>query len=140
MLLTILSLLAIFSSIIHTTSAQSTSGCISNIILCGNYVATTAIPPQSCCVPLKIAITTQIDCLCGLYNTPGLLQSFNINVTQALDVPKRCGMVTESKTILAACSKGLELDIHMISFRINYGKLEVLFINVFFFLFSSVIF
>ncbi|CAM8903872.1 unnamed protein product [Rhodiola kirilowii] len=86
------------------SNAQSNTppACVANLIPCANFIGTTSKPPQSCCAPLKTAITTQLDCICGLYNTPGLLQSFKINITQALDLPKRCGIDGAS---LSACTK-----------------------------------
>uniref|UniRef100_A0A7N0UNT7 Bifunctional inhibitor/plant lipid transfer protein/seed storage helical domain-containing protein n=1 Tax=Kalanchoe fedtschenkoi TaxID=63787 RepID=A0A7N0UNT7_KALFE len=96
-------ILFISSAAVFTAEGQSgTPACVSNLVPCASFMGSTTKPPQTCCGPLKTAITTQIDCLCGLYNTPGLLQSFNINITQALDLPRRCDIDGAS---LAACSK-----------------------------------
>ncbi|KAL9682963.1 hypothetical protein QQ045_014775 [Rhodiola kirilowii] len=95
--------LLLSAAAILTVKAQSgNQACISNLAPCASFMSTTTKPPQTCCGPLKTAITTQIDCLCGLYNTPGLLQSFKINLTQALAIPGRCGIDGAS---LSECSK-----------------------------------
>jgi len=72
-------------------SSVNTS-CISGIILCGNYLATTGTPPTSCCDPLKNVINTEMDCLCNLLNDTTLLHQFQINITQVEQLPLRCGL------------------------------------------------
>ncbi|PSS11500.1 Lipid transfer-like protein [Actinidia chinensis var. chinensis] len=68
---------------------SSTPSCGQKLIPCANYINATN-PPSSCCEPLREAVTKEITCLCNLYNTPGLLASFGINITQALLLPGRC--------------------------------------------------
>lgn len=74
-----------------TVDAQVPS-CAQNLIGCANYLNATTKPPSSCCDPLEQAVTKQLTCLCNLYNDPGLLASFGINVTQALGLPGLCGI------------------------------------------------
>ncbi|KAI3410209.1 AAI domain-containing protein [Psidium guajava] len=76
----------------HLASADSTMDCINKLVPCYQYLNSTAAPPASCCNPLKAEAATAIDCLCNLYNTPGLLDRYNINVTQALGVAQGCGV------------------------------------------------
>ncbi|XP_048141185.1 non-specific lipid transfer protein GPI-anchored 7-like isoform X2 [Rhodamnia argentea] len=73
-------------------SANSTTDCINKLVPCFQYLNSTAAPPASCCNPLKAQVATAIGCLCNLYNTPGLLDRYNINVTQVLGVAHGCGV------------------------------------------------
>ena len=66
--------------------------CVANLVSCVEYLNTTTPPPVTCCIPLKEAVTDQLPCLCGIYNDPSLLISFGINVTQAIQLPVRCGI------------------------------------------------
>ncbi|CAI0541281.1 unnamed protein product [Linum tenue] len=68
--------------------------CASKLIPC--------TPPASCCDPIKEAVRTELPCLCNLYNTPGLLASFGINVTQAVALTTRCGISADT----SSCSRG----------------------------------
>ncbi|KDP25614.1 hypothetical protein JCGZ_20770 [Jatropha curcas] len=84
------------------TQAQNIPSCAQKLIPCAEYISnTTVTPPSTCCNPIKEAVNTERACLCNLYNTPGLLSGFGINVTQALGLTKRCGVSTD----LSACSK-----------------------------------
>ncbi|OAY56652.1 non-specific lipid transfer protein GPI-anchored 7 isoform X2 [Manihot esculenta] len=84
-----------------TTQAQNIANCAQKLIPCGEYLNTTTTPPESCCGSIKDAVKNDLTCLCNLYNTPGLLQSFNVNVTQAIALTKRCGVNAD----LTACGK-----------------------------------
>ncbi|KAH7862134.1 hypothetical protein Vadar_000477 [Vaccinium darrowii] len=66
--------------------------CASSLVPCATYINGTGTPPASCCTPLKQALTTQFQCLCNLYANPGVLQSFGINITQAIGLPARCNI------------------------------------------------
>ncbi|MED6133969.1 hypothetical protein PIB30_117016 [Stylosanthes scabra] len=83
------------SSLSEAQSSSSGSGsdtsCASNLVPCANYLNSTK-PPSSCCTPLKETVEKQLTCLCNLFYTPGLLESFHINVTQALELSRRCGI------------------------------------------------
>ena len=74
--------------------AQNTASCASELTACADYLNSTS-PPANCCTPLKNAVENDKDCLCNLYNNPSLLQSLNINVTDALQLPKNCGITEE---------------------------------------------
>ena len=68
-----------------TAEAQTTvPSCAQKLIPCLDYINGTTTPPSSCCTPVKEAVTNELTCLCNLYSTPGLLASFNINVTQSI--------------------------------------------------------
>ncbi|KAK9668269.1 hypothetical protein RND81_13G046400 [Saponaria officinalis] len=74
------------SGTVGTCAAQLT-GCIS-------YLNATTTPPESCCGPLKDAVTNQKACLCGLYDNPALMKG--INITQALNLPVICKIHSDS--------------------------------------------
>ncbi|WOG88433.1 hypothetical protein DCAR_0207668 [Daucus carota subsp. sativus] len=71
---------------------QGIPPCVTNLVGCVDYLNTTTTPPATCCVPLKEAITDQLPCLCNVYNDPAFLKSLGINVTQAIELPARCGI------------------------------------------------
>ncbi|KAK9103235.1 hypothetical protein Sjap_020489 [Stephania japonica] len=66
--------------------------CASKLGSCAMYLNTTTKPPESCCQPIREALRTQKVCLCNLYNNPSLFQALQINLTQALSLPPRCGI------------------------------------------------
>ncbi|XP_059276029.1 non-specific lipid transfer protein GPI-anchored 7-like [Lycium ferocissimum] len=90
-----------------TTTAQQPE-CASKLVPCAPYLnSTKPKPPASCCDPLREAVTTDLACLCKLYENPTLLPSLGINVTLAIGLPKYCnipGDVTACKA--AAPSSG----------------------------------
>lgn len=66
--------------------------CLVNLLGCADSLNTTTTPPDTCCLPLKQAITDQLPCLCNLYNDPAFLKSIGINITQVIELPARCGI------------------------------------------------
>ncbi|XP_073053975.1 non-specific lipid transfer protein GPI-anchored 7-like [Primulina eburnea] len=82
-------LLAVATS--RVAEGQSTD-CVSNLLPCGRYLNTTTTPGADCCAAIKLVVTTQLDCLCKLYNQPGGLGAFGIDPQQALALPKRCNL------------------------------------------------
>ncbi|XAR54984.1 hypothetical protein NMG60_11030342 [Bertholletia excelsa] len=76
------------------TPPPPTPSCAAKLVPCVDYINSTN-PPASCCDPLREAVNTEMDCLCSLFNTPGLLAQFRINVTDALLLPSRC-KITDS--------------------------------------------
>nr|AFK33893.1 unknown [Lotus japonicus] len=90
---------AIFFS---TAQAQSSiPSCAQNLIPCADHLTSTN-PPASCCDPIKKTVETQLTCLCNLFYSPGLLQSFNISTDQALQLSRRCGVTSD----LSSCKSG----------------------------------
>ncbi|XP_059642949.1 non-specific lipid transfer protein GPI-anchored 7-like [Cornus florida] len=84
----------------RVAEGQSTPSCAQKLVPCANYINSTN-PPASCCDPLREAVTQDRECLCNLYNTPGLLASLGINVTQALLLPGHCNVPGNT----SACTK-----------------------------------
>ncbi|KAL3743213.1 hypothetical protein ACJRO7_018506 [Eucalyptus globulus] len=74
------------------SAADSTMSCINRLVPCYQYLNSTAKPPASCCNPLKADVAATIHCLCNMYGTPGMLQKYNVNVTQVLRIGQGCGI------------------------------------------------
>ncbi|KAI3918301.1 hypothetical protein MKX01_041621 [Papaver californicum] len=85
---------------VEEISAQNVPGCAAALVPCAGYLNSTK-PPESCCKPLKETIKTQRKCLCDLYEDQSLLPVMGINVTQALLLPKYCGVSDDT----SLCSK-----------------------------------
>lgn len=75
------------------------SNCINAIIPCANYLNATK-PPSLCCDPLVKVYNTDKACLCSLLNQTDLIKQFNVNITQALQLPIHCGLDAST----SACS------------------------------------
>ncbi|CAN6461982.1 unnamed protein product [Victoria cruziana] len=73
----------------NLANAQDTS-CLSKLASCLQYLNSTGTPSSSCCEPLKTVIHSEPVCLCSLLNSPIAGQA-GINVTQAAQLPRRCG-------------------------------------------------
>ncbi|KAI3929086.1 hypothetical protein MKW92_028499 [Papaver armeniacum] len=82
--------------------AQDIPSCAAALVPCAEYLNSTK-PPETCCKPFRDTIKTQRKCLCDLFEDPTLLPAMGINVTQALLLPKHCGVSSESDTSI--CSK-----------------------------------
>ncbi|MCL7035684.1 hypothetical protein MKW94_024983 [Papaver nudicaule] len=85
---------------VEEISAQNIPTCASALVPCADYLNSTK-PPESCCKPLRDTVKTQRKCLCDLYEDPSLLPALGINVTQALGLPKYCGVTSDT----SLCSK-----------------------------------
>ncbi|CAN6200721.1 unnamed protein product [Urochloa humidicola] len=85
---------AVMGVLASPTAAQTsnTPDCAAKLAPCAPYINTTGTPPDTCCGPIKEAVQNELQCLCGLYASPEIFKAFNINVTQALGVSKRCGL------------------------------------------------
>ncbi|PAN22692.1 hypothetical protein PAHAL_4G037700 [Panicum hallii] len=83
-----------------------TPDCAAKLSSCAPYINTTGTPPDTCCGPIKDAVENDLKCLCGLYATPEIFKAFNINVTQALGVSKRCGLSDTTEACKSSPSGG----------------------------------
>lgn len=82
---------------------QDSSGsndCITALVPCANYLNVTK-PPSSCCSPLVTEYKTNKACLCKLLNNTELITQFHINITQAFELPIKCGLNASA----SGCSK-----------------------------------
>ncbi|PWA98558.1 bifunctional inhibitor/lipid-transfer protein/seed storage 2S albumin superfamily protein [Artemisia annua] len=101
--LTALVTLLLVAMTASTARAQAQT-CASKLVPCANYLNATTKPPNSCCDPIKEAVATDLQCLCNLYENPSFLSSLGINVTQALNLPKLCGISSDD----SACKTGAQ--------------------------------
>lgn len=74
---------------------DNNTSCAQNLVPCANYINSKSTPAANCCSSIKDAVANQLPCLCNLYTAPGLLQSFNITVQQALNLSRACGVTTD---------------------------------------------
>ncbi|KAJ4951663.1 hypothetical protein NE237_028495 [Protea cynaroides] len=79
--------------------------CTSALMPCSDYLGSEN-PPASCCEPIKKAVATQLTCLCELLHNEGLFESLNINRTQALELPKKCGITDAASNCDATSLQG----------------------------------
>ncbi|URE28452.1 lipid transfer-like protein [Musa troglodytarum] len=83
------------------SAAQSTPECASKLVGCAKYLNSTT-PPDTCCGPLKQEAKDDLPCLCALFNNTAVLKAFNVNITQALQMAKSCGVNADQR----ACATG----------------------------------
>ncbi|WOH12153.1 hypothetical protein DCAR_0831652 [Daucus carota subsp. sativus] len=76
-----------------TAIVEAQHSCASTLVACVGSIDATTKPPSACCDSFEEVVAHQLECLCNLeYNTPDLLRSLEINVTQALQPPTLCGV------------------------------------------------
>lgn len=74
-----------------TDSVSSQETCVTKLNPCLPYVNdTTSSIPNTCCNPVKEAITNESACLCSYYNTPGMLESVGIKPSRVADLIRDC--------------------------------------------------
>ncbi|KAJ8449367.1 hypothetical protein Cgig2_002499 [Carnegiea gigantea] len=105
-------LMAVLTAAAVATAAAQGGGaglpsCASKLVPCAEYLNATKAPPSSCCDPLKETVTNEKACLCSIYKNPAALQSFGINVTQVMGLPKLCG-IDVGKDPSALCKAGAQ--------------------------------
>ncbi|XP_056687659.1 non-specific lipid transfer protein GPI-anchored 9-like isoform X2 [Spinacia oleracea] len=90
-----------------STKAQevpTSMSCIQGLMPCAQFINATNTPPATCCGPLKKAFETQLDCLCSVFENPELATASNVNMTQAMELPVKCGLKVSDPTNI--CHKG----------------------------------
>ncbi|PON92938.1 Bifunctional inhibitor/plant lipid transfer protein/seed storage helical domain containing protein [Trema orientale] len=87
---TMVAILVVVMAVLSAVEAQTPS-CANNLVDCVDSLNATK-PEAKCCNSIKQAVATELSCLCTLYNTPGLLQSFGVTVAQALGLTQKCGV------------------------------------------------
>lgn len=65
--------------------------CAASLVPCQDYLNATT-PSDECCSSLRNAVRTDLPCLCDLFQDEDLFRAFRINMTQALELPRRCGI------------------------------------------------
>ncbi|MQM17500.1 hypothetical protein Taro_050472 [Colocasia esculenta] len=66
--------------------------CLQKLLTCSNFISLTTPPSEACCNPLREAVQNDLPCLCDLLNRKDLIEQFKINYTRAVDLPRRCGI------------------------------------------------
>ncbi|KAM0875873.1 hypothetical protein ACQ4PT_036526 [Festuca glaucescens] len=115
--------------------AQTTEppSCALKLVACAAYMNGTdaETPPDTCCGPLRDAVQNERTCLCALYGAPAIFRAYRINVTDALRLPKRCGISDD----VSSCPKfhedlirltGTSEEIRKVAraYRVHYMKTE----------------
>nr|GMD75023.1 lipid transfer-like protein VAS [Ipomoea batatas]GMD75024.1 lipid transfer-like protein VAS [Ipomoea batatas] len=96
---TILFVVAAIVAAAIMAEAQSPPSCAAKLAACAEYLNSTTTPPPSCCDPLKEALTKELPCICAIFNDKQLLIGLGVDISQAINLPKHCGM----STITNAC-------------------------------------
>ncbi|THU71774.1 hypothetical protein C4D60_Mb04t05030 [Musa balbisiana] len=104
--------MAVVAAAVAGSAAQSPPDCASNLVGCAGYLNSTTTPPDSCCGPLKQAAKTQLPCLCALFNNTAILRAFNVNITQAIQMSKRCGVSTDQRACATTTASGTSKPLH----------------------------
>ncbi|KAI3453605.1 hypothetical protein Pfo_010268 [Paulownia fortunei] len=94
---TIAAVLTVALLVATTRVAEGQSDCAAKLVPCAAYLNSTN-PSAECCSAIREVVSTQLDCLCRLYETPGALGG--INITQALLLPKYCNIPND----ISACN------------------------------------
>lgn len=86
---------------------MSLSSCLNQLVPCLNYLdsGTSRDPPSNCCKPLKWVIKSSPECLCNMISIKGsnAAEEAGINITQAQELPGRCGQAVNP----ISCLKGI---------------------------------
>ncbi|CAL9084076.1 unnamed protein product, partial [Musa textilis] len=104
--------MAVVAAAVAGSAAQSPPDCASNLVGCAGYLTSTTTPPDSCCGPLKQAAKSELPCLCSLFNNTAILRAFNVNITQAIQMSKRCGVSTDQRACATAVASGTSKPPH----------------------------
>lgn len=89
-------ILALGATTTEVRAQTTTATCAQKLISCADYLNGTKTPSTECCSSINDAVANDRVCLCNLYNTPGLLESFGTNITQALKLTQECGASTDT--------------------------------------------
>ncbi|KAI3784656.1 hypothetical protein L1987_43759 [Smallanthus sonchifolius] len=86
------------------------SACLNQLVPCLSYLNNQQAgrdPPDSCCDPLKSVIKSNPECLCSMISNQGTknAERAGINVTQAQELPARCGQHVNPISCLTTTSK-----------------------------------
>lgn len=98
--LMVMAVIAVAMATMSLTDAQNVQSCASKLVPCYSSLNSTSKPNSECCNSIKEAVAKELPCLCTLYNTPGLLSSFNVSVADALRISRDCNVPTD----LSSCN------------------------------------
>ncbi|KAK9698706.1 hypothetical protein RND81_08G124900 [Saponaria officinalis] len=87
-----------WTTIVKGETTPTSQTCIQALIPCQMYLSSQN-PPKICCDPLKMAVESQLSCLCAAFNNSALAASFNM--TQAIELPSKCGIKNAGPSMCA---------------------------------------
>ncbi|KAB2632565.1 lipid transfer-like protein VAS [Pyrus ussuriensis x Pyrus communis] len=90
------------ASLVGPSAGQTPPACAQDLVPCADYLKNTAQPAANCCTAIKQAVATQFPCLCNLFFTPGLLETFGGNATSGLRIATACGESMDTAKCKAA--------------------------------------
>ena len=93
--LMVMAVIAVAIASTSLTDAQNIPSCASKLVPCASFLNSTTKPNAECCNSIKEAVANELPCLCTLYNTPGLLSSFNVSVEDALRLTRNCNVPSD---------------------------------------------
>ncbi|XP_031502891.1 non-specific lipid transfer protein GPI-anchored 3-like [Nymphaea colorata] len=74
-------------------SAQGTSTCVNDLVVCQKDISNASTKPDSkCCSALNNAVSKELSCLCDLYKQDTIFQTLGLNKTRAMELPGLCGI------------------------------------------------
>ncbi|KAI9080048.1 hypothetical protein K1719_037981 [Acacia pycnantha] len=80
--------------------------CVKMLAPCEPYLkrpgTASGTPPDTCCQPLKDMIAGDVECLCNMFNSSDMLQTFNATKDDALKLPNSCGLDAD----VSKCNNG----------------------------------
>lgn len=82
--------------------------CVQALIPCQRDLGV-AKPSQMCCDTLRNSVKNDLPCLCGILNNTELLKNIKINITEALELPKNCG-ITSNENVCKSATTGKERE------------------------------
>ncbi|KAI3725958.1 hypothetical protein L1987_65754 [Smallanthus sonchifolius] len=95
----------------QVNNGGGSSACLNQLLPCLSYLNNNQQagrdPPGSCCDPLKSVIKSNPECLCSMISNQGTknAERAGINVTQAQELPGRCGQHVNPISCLTTTSK-----------------------------------
>ncbi|CAA0838859.1 Bifunctional inhibitor/lipid-transfer protein/seed storage 2S albumin superfamily protein [Striga hermonthica] len=100
---TIAAVLTVLALAAAAGPAAGQMGCASDLIPCADALNSTQ-PSSACCSAIRQVVTTQLTCLCSLYKNQAALPG--INMTQALQIPRRCNISSDVSVCNAVAPTG----------------------------------
>ncbi|KAL8269128.1 hypothetical protein R6Q59_002926 [Mikania micrantha] len=109
--------------------AQVYNACLNQLMPCLSYLNNKlqagGDPPDGCCDPLKSVIKSNPECLCSMISTQGTknTERAGINVTQAQELPARCGQRVNPISCLTTTSNNTPGASDSLKMRYSYSSL-----------------
>ncbi|OAY74693.1 Lipid transfer-like protein VAS [Ananas comosus] len=66
--------------------------CAEKLVPCQPYMNATSRPPDTCCRPLREAVTNELACLCAIFDNPTIRAAFGIDPKKSFQLATYCGV------------------------------------------------